>query len=227
MADITRTAVSEYLFEIQQADGTPVGNIHTQGMSGGVSPPGAPSGGGNQPVAGGTGAFLGVRGQMAARGAMPPRKRNASMTEDPARRRIHGGGRVFFVFQLIPMARPEIVTSAGGPAVFHADFSPVTSARPARSGEVLILRAAGLGPTRPGVTLGQPFPSDSLQEVNSPLEMLVGCRQADVLNKVGWPGSIDVYRVDFRIPDGIPTGLATVQLTAAWIAGPSVQIPVQ
>jgi hypothetical protein len=154
VADIVRTAISEYLFEIQQPDGTPVGNIHTLGMSGGVSAVGALLGGGNQPIAGGTGAFLGVRGQMSARpGAMPPiPPRNASMTEDPARRRVHGGGRVLFAFQLIPMARPEIAVTAAGPAVLHEDFSPVTPARPASAGEVVIVRAAGLGPTRPAVS---------------------------------------------------------------------------
>jgi hypothetical protein len=225
VADIVRTAVSEYLFEIQQADGSPVGNIHTMGMSGGVAPPGAPTGGGNQPVAGGTGAFLGVRGQMAARGVMPPR--NASMTEDPARRRSHGGGRVLFVFQLIPMTRPEIATLASGPAIYHADFSPVTAGRPAVPGEVLIARATGLGPTRPGLNPGQPFPSDVLQEVNSPVEVLVGGRAAEVVNKIGWPGTIDAYRVDFRVPSGTAAGMAGVQLSAAWIAGGAVQIAVQ
>jgi uncharacterized protein (TIGR03437 family) len=228
VADIVRTGISDYLLEVQQADGTLVGNIHTLGFSGGTSPAGAPLGG-NLVLVGGTGAFVGARGQVAnlvLPGAAPPRL--ASVTEDPARRRINGGsGRVRFVVQLYPMARPEIVTIASAPAIFHADFSPVTAARPARTGEVIILRAAGLGPTRPGVTLGQPFPSDLLQEVNSPVEVLVGGRQADVLNKVGWPGAIDTYRVDFRIPDGIPTGLATVQLSAAWIAGSSVQIPIQ
>ena len=226
-ADIVRTAVSDYLLEIQQVDGTLVGNIHTLGMSGGVAPLGAPLGG-NLVIAGGTGAFVGARGQMGTvllPGGPPPR--TASVTEDPARRRNYGGGRVQFVVHLIPLARPEIAATASGPAIFHADFSPVTAERPARAGEPVIVRATGLGPTRPGVNLGQPFPSDSVQEVNSPVEVLVGGRMAEVVNKVGWPGSIDTYRVDFRVPAGTPAGPAAVQLTAAWVAGSSVQIPVQ
>jgi len=226
-ADIVRTAVSEYLLEIQQADGNHVGTIHTLGMSGGSAAVGAPLGGGNLTVAGGTGAFLGARGQMSTRllpGGPPPR--TASVTEDPARRRSYGGGRVQFAVQLIPMMQPEIATGASGPAVFHADFTPVTVGRPARSGEVLIARATGLGPTRPGIAVGQPFPSEMLQEVNSPIEVVAGGRVAEVLNKVGWPGSTD-YRVDFRVPDGTPPGLVTVQLSAAWVSGPDVQIAVQ
>ena len=76
----------------------------------------------------------------------------------------------------------------------------MTAARPARAGEIVIVRATGLGPTRPGVNPGQPFPSDSVQEVNSPVEVLVGGKTAEVVNKLGWPGSVDTYRVDFRVP---------------------------
>ena len=227
-ADIVRTGVSDYLLEIQQADGSLVGGIHTLGMSGGTAPAGAPAGGGNLTVAGGTGAFLGARGQMATRllpGAPPPR--TASVTEDPARRRSFSGGRVQFSVQLLPLTQPEIVITQNGPAIFHADFTAVTPGSPARPGEVLIARASGLGPTRPGVTPGQPFPSDPLQEVNSPVEVSVGSRAADVVNKVGWPGSIGNYRIDFRVPEGTPPGLATIQVSAAWVSGPEAQIYVQ
>jgi len=48
-----------------------------------------------------------------------------------------------------------------------------------------------------------------------------------VINGVGWPGLVDTYRVDFRVPDGLSPGTAAVQLSAAWIAGPAVRIPVQ
>ncbi len=67
--------------------------------------------------------------------------------------------------------------TADGPAVFRAaGFSPVNAARPARAGEVLVVRARNLGPTR---------------------------------------------------PDLLPPGLATIQLTAAWIPGPEFKIPEQ
>ena len=149
------------------------------------------------------------------------------MTEDPADRRSNGGGRIKFVLQMIPMSTPQIVATAGGPAVFHADFSAVTTARPAKAGEVLIVRATGLGPTRPGVDPGQPFPLDSLLAVNSPVDVAVNGRTAEVINAVGWPGLVDTYRFDFRVPDGTATGVAAIQLTAAWIAGSPVNIPIQ
>ena len=57
--------------------------------------------------------------------------------------------------------------------------------------------------------------------------MTVGGKEAEVINKIGWPGTYGLYRVDFRVPSGLPPGTATLQLTAAWIPGPEVKIAVQ
>jgi hypothetical protein len=48
-----------------------------------------------------------------------------------------------------------------------------------------------------------------------------------VVNSIGWTGLLDTYRVDFRVLDGTTAGMATIQLSAAWIVGPSVNIPIQ
>jgi uncharacterized protein (TIGR03437 family) len=66
-----------------------------------------------------------------------------------------------------------------------------------------------------------------LQEVNSPVEVKVNGNVAEVLNKIGWPGTTDTYRLDIRVPDGTAPGMATVQLTAAFIPGREVSLPVQ
>src|SRR5207245_2762813 len=134
----------------------------------------------NIAVVGGTGAYLGARGQLG--GILYPGVaggRTASITEDPANRRKNGGGKLRGLIHLIPLTWPEIAATASGLTMFHADLTPVTAARPARGGEIVIVRATGLGPTRPGVNPGQPFPSDSVQEVNSPVEVLVAGRPAD------------------------------------------------
>ena len=149
------------------------------------------------------------------------------MQEDPANRRVNGGTRGHWIVSLIPLSWPEIVTTASGPAVFHADFSPVTAATPARAGEVLIVTATGLGPTRPGITPGTPFPDNPVQEVNSPLEVTVNGKPADVVNKFGWAGTSDTYRLDIRVPDGTAPGMAALQVTAAFIQGREVRVPVQ
>lgn len=115
--------------------------------------------------------------------------------------------------------------TTGGPAVFHSDFSPVTAASPAKAGEVLVVKATDPGPAAPGVDPGQPFPTQPLLPVNSPVDVTVNGNPAEVINAIGWPGVVDTYRVDFRAPDGVTPGTAQAQITAAWIVGPEAQIP--
>ena len=232
IADTTRNAVGMTIFEILKSDGTPIGTLVAAGLAGGAAPPGSPvtATGNNLVITGGTGAFLGVRGQMSVPTAQPGvvTQRNASMTEDPANRRRNGGGTWRWIAHLIPMSAPQVMAGAGGgPAVFHADFSPVTAARPARSGEILTVQASGLGPTRPGVDPGQPFPADAILPVNSPVAVMVNGQEAEVVNAIGWPGLVDTYRVDVRVPSGMVAGTASLQLSAAWITGTAVRIAVQ
>ena len=229
IADTSRLAIREQTFEILKSDGTPVGTIMAFGLTGGTPPPGAPLAqtAANLAIVGGTGAFLGARGQLGEAASTAAPIRRASMEEDPSFRRLNGGGGQRLVLHLIPMSVPQIVTTSIGPGVFHADFAPVTPAKPAKAGEILIVKATGLGPTRPGRDPGQPFPLGALQEVNSPVDITVNGQAAEVINKIGWPGLLDTYRLDFRMPNGIAAGTATIQLTAAWIAGSAVNFPVQ
>jgi hypothetical protein len=226
IGDLGRFSVGDLHVEILQSDGTRIGAIMSSGFGGGPAPPGWPAGVSTFAVVGGSGAFFGARGTLHYPPGTPG-SRNTSMQEDPGMRRAHGGTRGHIIVTLIPMFRPEIVSDASGPAVFHADFSPVSSSRPARAGETLIVRATGLGPTRPGLPAGNAFPPDPLQEVNSPVEVTVNGNAAEVLNKIGWPGTSDTYRVDIRVPDGTAPGIARVQVSAAFIPGREVSLPVQ
>jgi len=211
----------DWVFDLRQVDGTQIGTIMASGWGGAAKPPGSPSSfiQANVAVTGGTGAFLGVRGQGAQGGATDA-GRAASMAEDPAYRRINGGGARRYVFHLLPRERPEIVN------VWHSDFTPVTAARPARADEILILSARGLGPTRPGVDPGLPFPLSPQQIVNSPIEIAVGGQTVEPVVQIGWPGEQNLYRVDFRMPK-TSASTASVQLVAAWISGSAFTIPVQ
>ncbi|MFN7935396.1 MAG: hypothetical protein U0R19_18855 [Bryobacteraceae bacterium] len=226
IADTMRAALQTVTLELLKSNGVPVGIFTLIGM-GGRPPLGAPSSitSFNFTVVGGTGAFLGMRGQAGYSGGVGGR--SASMAENPANRRINGGGRRRVVLQLIPHSLPQILATSGGPAVYHEDFSPVSTARPAKPGELLIIKASGLGPTLPQAEPGEPFPMNSPPELNSPFEVSVNGKAAEVLNKTGWPGLVDTYRVDFRVPAGIEAGTAGVQLTAAWITGPSTPLPIE
>ncbi|MCL4785121.1 MAG: hypothetical protein KJZ70_19005, partial [Bryobacterales bacterium] len=71
------------------------------------------------------------------------------------------------------------------------------------------------------------FSADPLQEVNSPVEVTINEKAVPAITKIGWPGETDVYRVDFQVPSDAASGAATIQLTAAWIPGPAVTIPIK
>ncbi|MBK5290253.1 MAG: hypothetical protein JJE04_00980 [Acidobacteriia bacterium] len=228
ISDTTWNSVRDETYEILQSDGiTPVGTIMTYGLSSvGPSPPGPPAGRRNSAITGGTGAFLGARGQRgqsSLSGNVP--ERTASITEDPAKRRQNGGGHLLTVLYVIPMSWPTVVTTAGGPAIVHSsDFSLVSASKPAVAGEILSLFATGLGPTRTSLTPGQAFPSTPLAVVNSPIDVTVNGKSAEVLGAVGYPGAVDGYQVNFRIPPETGAGTATIQISSAWIPGAPVSI---
>jgi uncharacterized protein (TIGR03437 family) len=252
VADAAASAIQDRFFEIYKLDGTPIGNIMVTGIGGAAPAPGTPSiiADGNFAVIGGTGAYLGLRGQGG--GLDEPSTtsaRSASMTEDPSNRRVFPSGHRLFVLQVIPLSSPQVVQTSNGPAVVHgSDFSPVTSAKPAKAGEVLSLIATGLGPTQTvcpstggtggtvgstcpaGVTPlqpGDPFPSSPLALVNSPVAVLVNGQQAVVQYAGGYPGTNNSYQVNFVMPPSTASGSATLQLMTAWIPGSTVSIPVQ
>lgn len=234
IADTTHASLRSHTFEILKIDGTPVGTIMSSGLDGGQPPPGAPSNPvatrGDYTILGGTGAFLGARGELVQRlqslEAIPPRA--ASMAEDPANRRTNGGGTIRFFLHVIPLNTPQVATTTGGPAVTHSsDFTLVTASKPAVAGEILSLFATGLGPTNPGVDPGQPFPSSPASAVNSPVGVTVNGEPAEVLGAVGYPGAVDGYQVNFRVPTDAAKGVAAIQVSGAWVASAAVNITVQ
>ena len=231
IADITAFALSGAIsMELLLADGTRVGGLTASGLWSAPAPPGAPSNAASAygPISGGTGSFLGIRGALLQSKVSNIFGRPASVTEDPSYRRINGGGTSHFVLHVIPLEAPDVLTSGRGPEIVHADdYRPVSPARPAHAGETLILFAAGLGPTRPGVDPGVPFTPDPVQVVNAPVEVLVSGHAANVLSATGFPGTKDTYRVHFQIPADTPAGTADLQLRVAWMEGHTVQLSVQ
>ena len=234
IADRTHGSLRSHTFEILKVDSTPIGTIMSTGLDGGLPPAGAPSNPvatrGNYTIFGGTGAFLGVRGELVQRfqslEAIQPR--SASMAEDPANRRINGGGTLRFFLHVIPLITPQIATVGGGPAVTHSsDFTLVTAAKPAAAGEILSIFATGLGPVNPGVDPGQPFPSTPAAVVNSPVDVTVNGKPAEVLGAVGYPGAVDGYQINFRVPQDAARGLAAIQISSAWVVSTAVKITVQ
>jgi len=215
IADFDLAGTNFCTWQIYGTDGTFLGMIRDSGAGQGHT------------VVGGLAGFFGAIGSHQGGSTTLP-IRPATIAEDPANRRNLGGGKLSMIFYLYPRVRPAVQTTASGPAVFHADFSPVTVANPARPGEILILGATGLGPVKPNlIPPGAIRFSDSpLQEVNAPITVVFDGKELPTINKVGWPGQTNLYRVDFQVPADALSGTATLQLIATWIPGPAVSIPV-
>lgn len=232
VADTTRNFFVDWIWEIQQPDGTPIGTIMATGMGFGPPPPGSPLGlsataASTMAITGGTGAFLGMRGQAGFSAIITP-GRAASVAEDPSMRRSLGGGVRSFLLTLIPLTSPAILTNSAGPLILHSsDFSQVTAANPAIAGEVLTVLATGLGPTSPGVDPGQPFGADTLSYVNSPIRATLNGGAAAVLYAGGYPGTSTSYQVNLQLPADAQTGTGSLQLTSAWQPSSPVQLPVR
>ena len=199
-------------------DGTRIGAVEIAGSSG------------QWTVTGGTGPFLGARGTWIAPQDPVSGTRTTSDCEDPVYRRINvdlGGNKCYGVLNLVHATPPQILTTPDEPTITHSsDFSLITASKPAAAGEILSLFATDLGPVR-GVITGQPFPSNPVTTVNSPVQVIVNGKPVEVIGAVGYPDSVDKYQVNFRLPADIAKGLATLQVSAAWIPSVPVTIPVQ
>lgn len=206
IADLARSHIQDLVWEILQPDGTPIGTIMASGFSRGTPPPGAAAVQtlDNLTITGGTGAFVGARGQGGLIDVGSPRQ--ASVTEASANRRLIGGAKRSYILQLLPMQRPEVVLTTNGPAVVHAgDFTLVTAAKPAKAGEVLSLFASGLGAA-------------------SAVQVLMNGSPAEVLYAGAYPGAADRYQVNFRVPDQTTAGDVGLRLSQAWVDGTEVRI---
>ena len=223
IADTVRANITQAVWEIWQPDGTFVGSIMGEGLGQGVAPPGAPAqlNQGNGAVVGGTGAFLGVRGEWGSDSSKNVPIPAASVSEDPANRRLRKGGGWHFVVHLVPMATPAVLITPSGPAILHSqDFALVSAANPARPGEILTLFADGLGPLRPADD------NNGLRTTNSPIGVTVNGIESDVLYAGEYAPNAPALQVNFTLPPETQAGMASVQLSSAWIPGTAVQISV-
>lgn len=215
IADIDAVATFYCTWQIFAPDGTFLGMIRDSGAGQGHSVTGALAG------------FFGATGVHIS-GVQTTPTRIATIAEDPATRRNHGGGRFTANYLVYPKARPGVQMTAVGPAVYHSDFSRVTAANPARPGETLMIAATGLGPVKPNLLPpgAEIFASSPVQEVNGPVTVVFNGNELPVINKIGWPGERALYRVDFQVPSVASAGTATLQLIATWIPGSAVTLPV-
>ena len=61
----------------------------------------------------------------------------------------------------------------------------------------------------------------------SMVELTVNGAPVEVLYAGGFPGVVDGYQVNARLPTGITSGSASLQIRVAWMTGPEANIAVQ
>jgi uncharacterized protein (TIGR03437 family) len=99
---------------------------------------------------------------------------------------------------------------AGDAAVFHADFTQITTAAPAHAGETVVLYATGLGPLTGAVTSGAA--ASAVLTTSTPV-VTVGNAHAAIAYSGLAPGLVGVYQVNFTVPGGLSPGNQQIQLT--------------
>jgi hypothetical protein len=90
IADFPRNRMHQFVIEVLTPERAQVGVLFGVQMGAGGSPPGVPRGSGIWTITGGSGAYLGAYGQ--ATNIQQTNTRLTSLREDPAFRRVNGGG---------------------------------------------------------------------------------------------------------------------------------------
>ncbi len=125
---------------------------------------------------------------------------------------------------------PRILTFLGNYAIavntdgtFPVPIMPGVDARPARSGDTLVMYAIGFGPTSPGVPSGEPAPADPLAHVIPTPTVLLGGGLLPVQITPAFAGLTPtfagLYQINFTIPANAPKGDAVPLV----IQGPGYQ----
>jgi hypothetical protein len=226
IGDVQRGNLVTIVWDVLDSESNPIGTITASGLTRGPRAPGAPSDVIQDAlsITGGTGAFFGIRGQAGIIDMGSPRQ--STVFEAPANRRILGGAKRSYLLQIIPLMTPEVAMTSSGPAIVHAaDSTIVSTARPVKAGEIVLIYATGLGPTRGPIPFGTAFPQ-APSPVAAPVEVLVNGAPAEVLYAGGYPGSTDGYQINFRVPVTVTAGTVEIKIRSAWIEGPAVSIPV-
>jgi uncharacterized protein (TIGR03437 family) len=109
---------------------------------------------------------------------------------------------------------PDFFTDNALAIAQHADYSVVTFANPARTGEIVMFYGTGIGPISPAVASGQLAPSSSNLAVSTATySATVAGTDAPVSFLGLTPTLAGVMQLNLQIPAAIPSGLLLMVLT--------------
>lgn len=129
--------------------------------------------------------------------------------------------------RLTEVPQPRVAIHPAMLEFFDADWKAIDANHPSHPGDRIIAKAADLGPTDPEVSPGQPFPRNPFAELILHPNVRVNGRLAEVPQRFGSPGEVNIYRFDFRLPPQTEAGMAQVQLTVGGQSAPPAAIPVR
>lgn len=112
----------------------------------------------------------------------------------------------------------------------HADGTLISAAAPAQGGEIVVLYAAGLGWTTPGVVSGHVVSTATSILYAAQLQILLNgtpCPPSSIYYAGLTPGFAGLYQINLRLPDVLPPNPA-IQMVIGTQSSPAfVQLPAQ
>lgn len=244
---------THWLIDLKSANGSqiPIGTIAATGMldTGGLQGDPHPV---NLAIVGGTGAFVGITGQVAElQDAASGEKGRCSSFIVPAPRSL------LMTLHVFSPNHPTVIQTPRGPAIGHyPNQELVTTARPAQPGEILTAMARGLGPTQPCLypyndrsecydpgsgsqfrDPTDPFPTQPYYLATSPVRITLGGVEATVLFAGGYRNSFD-FQINFRLPPSFagvgcqqagerPPCASELRITSAWVPSDPITLFIQ
>jgi len=126
--------------------------------------------------------------------------------------------------QALP-AQPGVFLVNGQGAIFHQDFSLVTSSSPASAGETIIIYSTGLGAVNPQIEAGFPAPTSPLAISASPTVTIGGVSSQVSFSGLA-PGFAGLYQINVMVPQGV-SGTAQLVVSSGAVSSSPVSLTVQ
>ena len=119
---------------------------------------------------------------------------------------------------VVQTAAPGLFTTGKYAVATDSSYALRTTSKPT---DVIILWAAGLGPTAPAAPAGQLTPSDQLYSVINPPTVLIGNIAAQVIGAALSPGFAALYQISVVVPDGLDNGDKQIMLQSGSAQSPT------
>jgi uncharacterized protein (TIGR03437 family) len=115
---------------------------------------------------------------------------------------------------------------AGTAAALHADYTLVSSSKPAQPGETILVFVTGLGAVTPPVADGAPGPESPLSNTANTINAYINGQQAQVAYAGLAPDLAGLYQVNLTIPTGLSSGTYYLDISGPDAYSSEATIPV-